>query len=210
MSEWDQILREKWYSQEEPDPIVIQFAKSLRKKSGQARVLDLACGAGRHLVYLAGQGFDACGTDFSATGPAMARERLKRENLKAHIVKCDIKTLPFVDFCFDAVICIRAIYHQRLSEVQQTVSEIHRVLKRNGVLLVNYLSTRTYKYGRGAQIEENTFVEQEGVEKSVVHHFADGRTLRQLFQNFAIIGLRLSEKEVEGNMSSVWVLTATA
>jgi len=209
MSEWDQILREKWYSQEEPDPIVIQFAKSLRKKSEQARVLDLACGAGRHLVYLAGQGFNACGTDFSATGPAMARERLKRENLKAHIVKCDIKTLPFIDSCFDAVICIRAIYHQRLSEVQQTISETHRILRRHGVLLVNYLSTRTYKYGKGAQIDEGTFVEQEGVERGVVHHFADEQRLRQLFKWFTVIDLQLSEKEVEGNTSSVWVLTAT-
>lgn len=209
MAEWNQILREKWYSQEEPDPIVIQFTKSLRRKSKEARVLDLACGAGRHLVYLAGQGFDACGTDFSETGPAMAKERLKRENLKAHILRCDIKMLPFVASCFDAAICIRAIYHQRLNEVQQTVSEIHRILKRNGVLLVNYLSTRTYKYGKGAQIDEDTFVEQEGVEKGVVHHFADEQRLRQLFRRFTVIDLQLSEKEVEGNTSSVWVLTAT-
>ena len=57
VTEWNQILREKWYSQEEPDELVVSFVPLLKKKNKKARVLDLGFGAGRNLIYMANQGF---------------------------------------------------------------------------------------------------------------------------------------------------------
>lgn len=210
MTEWNQILREERYSKEEPDETVVNFVAFLKKRSKDMRLLDLGCGAGRHTVYMAKQGFEAHGIDISETGLSLAKERLKRQNLDVYLLKCDMKMLPYIGFCFDAVVCFSAIYHQRLKGIKDTISEIQRTLKKNGLLLVNFLSKRTYIYGKGAKVEENTFVRQEGPEKGVLHHFTDEEEIRRLFKNFKIINLKLFEKEVEGKLTSRWILIARA
>jgi ubiquinone/menaquinone biosynthesis C-methylase UbiE len=209
MSEWNQILREEWYSREEPDEILVNFANSLKNKNKKLRVLDLGCGAGRHLVYMANQAFEAHGTDISETGLCMTRERLRRQRLEAFLVKCDMTMLPYKDSCFNTVICLHAIYHQKLTGIQETISEIRRILKKKGSLLINFLSKRTYSYGKGIKVEENTFIEEEGVERGVFHYFAGKEEIERLFRNFETVSLELSEKEVEGKLRSRWIITAT-
>jgi predicted DNA repair protein MutK len=59
------------------------------------------------------------------------------------------------------------------------------------------------------EIEKDTFAEQEGIEKGVLHHFTDEEEINSLFKNFKIVSLELSEKEVEGKLRSRWILTAT-
>jgi ubiquinone/menaquinone biosynthesis C-methylase UbiE len=208
MTEWNQILHEEWYSREEPDETVVNFAKTLKKKN-KLRILDLGCGAGRHQVYMAKQGFETHGIDISETALNLTKGRLKRQRLATHLLKCDMKMLPYSDSCFDAIICLHVIYHQKLEDIQKTISEIHRILRKKGLVLINFLSKRTYAYGKGIKIEENTFVEQEGAEKGVLHFFVDKEEVERLFENFKIINLELSEKEVEGKLRSRWIVTAT-
>ncbi len=209
LTEWNKILREEWYSQEEPDGIVINFAKLLKKKKRKMRVLDLGCGAGRHQVFMAKQGFEAHGTDISETGLRLTKQRLERQNLEVYLVKCDMRFLPYVDSCFDAVVSLHAIYHQKLKEIQETISETRKILRKRGLLLINFLSKRTYGYRKGTEVEEDTFIEQEGIEKGVLHHFTDKEEMEHLFKGFKVVNLELSEKKVEGKLRSRWILTAT-
>jgi ubiquinone/menaquinone biosynthesis C-methylase UbiE len=209
MTEWNQILCVQGYSREEPDEIVVEFVALLKKENRKARGLDLGCGAGRHQIYLAKQGFEAHGTDISETGLNLTKKRLKQQGLKGYLVKCDMKMLPYIDSCFDAIISLHTIYHQKLEEIQKTISEIHRTLKKKGLLLVNFLSKRTYTYGKGLEVEENTFIRQDGAEKGVLHYFAGKEEIENLFENFRIIDLRLREREVEGKLQSRWILIAT-
>jgi ubiquinone/menaquinone biosynthesis C-methylase UbiE len=208
MNEWDRILREEWYSQDEPDEIVANFATLLRRKNKRIRILDLGCGAGRHQVYMAKQGFEAHGVDISKTGLNLTRERLQKQGSDVYLVKCDMKKLPYMDSCFDAVINLHTIYHQKLHGIEETISEIRRLLKREGHLLVNFLSKRTYSCGKGVAVEESTFGEQEGAERGVLHHFTDEREIEHLLKSFKITNVKLSEKEVEGKLRSRWVVTA--
>ena len=206
MAEWDQIIREEWYSREEPEEVVVDFARRLKEKKSGLRMLDLGCGAGRHAVYLAGQGFEVHGADSSRTGLDLTQERLKSHDLCGHVLKCDMKRLPYMDSCFDTVVCLHAIYHQNPANIRRTISEITRVLRKGGFLLVNFLSNRTYNYGRGVKVGKDMFVEQEGVEKGVMHHFVDERNLRSLFRGLTILRLNLSERNVEGKFQSRWIV----
>ncbi|MDH5482516.1 MAG: class I SAM-dependent methyltransferase [Candidatus Bathyarchaeota archaeon] len=208
MVEWNQILCKRGYSIEEPDDAVVNFAALLRKKSKEMRILDLGCGGGRHQIYMARQGFETHGIDISKTGLKLTKDRLEKQRLAGHMVKCDMHFLPYVDFCFDAVVCFQTIYHQGLSGIQGTVSEVHRILRKEGLILVNFLSNRTYSYAIGAEVEGGTFVREEGAEKGVLHHFSDKEEIEQLFKRFKIVSLRLHEKEVEGALQSRWILIA--
>lgn len=209
VAEWNRILREEWYSREEPEEIIVDFVSLLKDTTKKLRVLDLGCGAGRHIVYMAKQGFEAHGIDISEVGLNLTRARLKRRRLKGYLVKCDMKMLPYVDSCFDGVVSLHTVYHQRLIGIQKTILEINRVLRKKGFLLVNFLSKRTFSYGKGLEVEENTFMEQEGLEKGVLHHFTDEKEVERLFKGFKILDLRVSEKSVEGKRRSRWILIAT-
>lgn len=208
MIDWDQILREDWYSQEEPDEIVVNFAALLKKENRKIRVLDLGCGGGRHQIYMAKQGFEAHGIDSSQIGLSLTKERLEKQKLDGYLVKCDMKWLPYIDFCFDAVISLHTVYHQKTAGIQKTISEIKRVLRKKGLVLANFLSKRTYSYAKGVKIEEDTFVEKEGVERGVIHHFTDKEELTHLFEDFKILDLKLVEREVEGKLRSRCLLIA--
>lgn len=207
MTEWNQILRRREYSPENQDEIVVNFASFV--KGGKAkRILDLGCGAGRHVIYLAERGFEAFGADVSETGPKLTKKRLRSRKLEAEIIKCDMKSIPFIDSCFEAVICVRAIYHQKQKQIQETISEIQRVLKKKGLLLVNFLSKRSHKYGRGIKVEENTFMQESGPEKGVLHHFVDENELRECLKDFKIVDLETKEKMTESYLRSYFNVIA--
>jgi ubiquinone/menaquinone biosynthesis C-methylase UbiE len=202
-------LPEKVYSPEEPDDSVVKFIDALLERNAKT-ILDLACGAGRHVAYMAKQGLDTNGADISDIGLKLTLERLRKQELKAALVKCDMKHLPYRDFSIDAVICMRAIYHQELKEIQETILEIRRVLKKSGSVLVDFLSKRTYSYGKGAETEKDTFIETEGHEKDVLHHFTDEPEIEHLFRDFEIIKVTLREREVDGKLRSRWTVQAMA
>lgn len=201
MVEWNQILRRKEYSPENPDRIVVNLASIFEKRKAD-RVLDLGCGTGRHLIYLADLGFEAYGADISETGLKIAKKRLRSRKLEAKIMKCDMKSIPLRDSCFEAVICVRTIYHQKQKEIQKTISEIQRVLKKNGLFLANFHSKRSSKYGKGTKVEEDTFMQENGPEKGVLHHFVDEDELSELFRDFKIVDLETKEKTIESYLRS--------
>ena len=58
MAEWNQILLRKEYSPEKPDEIVVSLTSILEEREAR-RVLDLGCGAGRHVIHLAKRGFES-------------------------------------------------------------------------------------------------------------------------------------------------------
>jgi ubiquinone/menaquinone biosynthesis C-methylase UbiE len=123
-------------------------------------------------------------------------------------VRSAMNSLPFNDSSFDTVICTRAIYHQRLQGIQQTLLEIRRVLRQDGAVLIDFLSKRTHSYAKGVQIDAETFVETHGHERSIVHHYTDREELQRLFVNFRIISLDLKETTVEGNLHSRFTVRA--
>jgi ubiquinone/menaquinone biosynthesis C-methylase UbiE len=201
LTQWDEILLDRNYSPEEPEETIVNFASFLHRNRKEA-TMDLACGAGRHVVYMAQQGFTVTGTDISATGLKMTQKKLRERSLTATLVRTAMNNLPFSDSSFDAVICTRAIYHQRLRGIQQALSEIRRVLRKDGSVLIDFLSKRTYIHAKGVEIEAETFMETEGHEKGIVHHYTDREELQRLFKDFNTISVDLHEKEVEGKLRS--------
>jgi len=67
------------------------------------RVLDLACGHGRHALELARRGVPVVGLDYSEPALALARATVEAEGLEAESVHGDMRELPFADESFDAV-----------------------------------------------------------------------------------------------------------
>lgn len=72
-----------------------------------ARVLDVGCGAGRHVLALARRGFVVTGLDRSPTLLSAAAEARDAEGLAADLRLADMRTLPLEGVApFDAVISL--------------------------------------------------------------------------------------------------------
>jgi SAM-dependent methyltransferase len=96
-----------------------------------ARVLDVGCGDGRHIVEAARRGAFAVGLDYDASELAKARSRIG--GVRVDLVVGDAARLPFRAAAFDAVICTETLEH--LPDDTGALREIARTLVPRGRLL---------------------------------------------------------------------------
>lgn len=167
------------------------------------RVLDLGCGNGRHLVQLAKLGFKTVGLDISPTGLRLTREWLGEEGLNADTLAADVRrSLPFRSRSFDGLLSTQVIHHARISEVRRTIAEIWRILAEGGVAFVTVAGKRhedeTYE-----EIEPNTYLPLDGMEKGLPHHIFTEEELGQEFQAFQIMGI---SRRAAGKVIAIWVM----
>ena len=103
------------------------------------RVLDLACGAGRHLRAMEAQGMRAIGADLSPDLLEEARRRGAR-----NLVRCDMRKLPFRDAAFDAVtMWFNSFgYFSTDEEDASVLREASRVLLPDGGLVLELMDAR--------------------------------------------------------------------
>jgi len=194
MPTWDELFKQEEFRWRQPHRAVVAFAETLRQRGAQG-VLDLGCGAGRHVVYLAQLGFRVCGVDISVTGLAATRQWLADKHLTAHLHLSDMTALPYPEAHFDGVISLYVIYHNPLANIQRTAAEIERVLRPGGQALLSLISTRGHRYGQGREIEPDTFLPESGPDANLPHHFFDESGARALLAAFCLVELHLDEHE---------------
>ncbi|HEY3343985.1 MAG TPA: class I SAM-dependent methyltransferase [Anaerolineaceae bacterium] len=193
MPTWDALFHNEEFRWKEPHEQVIQFVDRFSPKR-PARILDLGCGAGRHVVYLAAQGFQMVGLDNSPTALSLTRDWLDRTGLSARLVCADMTRPGFPSNSFDGLISIFVLYHNRLAAIRQTIEEIHRLLKPGGMALVSFASKRSYRYADGDSIEADTFVARGGPDSGELHHFSDLEEINRLLHAFRIQRIELCEE----------------
>lgn len=100
---------------------------------GGKDVLEIACGAGQGLGYLAEAAKRVIGGDIDENNLDYARKRYReRGDIKIEIL--DAQKLPFDNETFDIVILYEAIYY--LSDAAKFVREARRILRNKGSLIV--------------------------------------------------------------------------
>jgi SAM-dependent methyltransferase len=76
-------------------PTLLTRVVAERAKAGKAgRALDVGCGSGVFSAWLAGQGYDVTGIDFSEAAIAMARETAQRAGVTVNLVRADVLAWP--------------------------------------------------------------------------------------------------------------------
>jgi len=174
--------------------LAIALAEEMRAW-GMRRVLDVGCGGGRHLLYLAKEGFVVYGSDRSATGLTISRERLEKEGLRAVLRRCDMTEVPFPDEFFDAVLSVYVLHHNTLENVGKAIGEIRRALKRGGLFFANLSGKGDYKEGKGKKIGPGTYICDSGIETGMPHHFFTRREVETLLEGFEIASVEERRRE---------------
>lgn len=95
------------------------------------RVLDAACGTGRHSHYLGAlRGHRVMGVDVSTQMLLKARKKSP-----GSLVCGDLLRLPLADHSMDAAVCALALTH--ISDLRAPISELSRVVRKGGRLLIS-------------------------------------------------------------------------
>lgn len=189
-NQWEGVFKEKgevFTEAQEDMPRIVQ----LLKKEGVKDVLDLGCGAGRHSVFLADQGFNVSGIDGSPSGIEITKKRLEEKGLSGDFRVGDIydeKGLPFPAESFDAIVSTQVIHHNTIEEIRALIKEMKKVLRPNGTAFVTVIKGDLRYAGPVDEIAPNTYAPKEGREKGLPHYYFNAKTLRNEFEseNFEI------------------------
>ncbi len=97
-------------------------------------LLDVGCGTGEFVFKMIGHSYNirAYGVDISSDMIKIAKSKLKSDNVEFKIG--DVEDLPYEDKKFDVITCSHSFHHY--PNQKKAVTEMHRVLKDNGRLMV--------------------------------------------------------------------------
>lgn len=122
-------------------PFTFQKAVSFVSLHREDTVLDIGCGRGELVCYLAKTGSIAYGIDYATAAIDIAQELRKSlpKSVQSRVkfVKADCVRLPFKDGTFNAVFMIDLVEHLTPGQMRKTLDEAYRVLKFGGKLIIH-------------------------------------------------------------------------
>ena len=112
-----------------------QFMKN--RYSETDLILDAGCGSGRNFIFMSSLGFNITGCDINERQINQLRQYYSSHNLDIS----SLDDLPYTTNHFEHVIC-NAVLHFAANEIEfkKMISELHRVLKPNGILFIRMTS----------------------------------------------------------------------
>ena len=130
---------------------IISCIEDCRKKYGTMRILDAGCGTGAYSIFLRHLGYDMVGMDIDEDKMRVGRNFREPADLR----QGSVLQMPFAGNEFDLVLMTEVLEH--ITEPNKVISEISRVLKSNGILV---LSVPTKKYSKS--FDDSDYHEKDG------------------------------------------------
>jgi len=131
--------------------------ENILKKHKVKSVLDVTCGTGIQVFWLAQHGFDVVGSDINAKMLSVARRKAKRQKIKLQFMQADMRNVQAGKF--DAVISIfNAVGHLTKSDFLRTMRNVHNSLNARGIFVFDIFNL-TYLL-RGDNISKMSYDKQ--------------------------------------------------
>jgi ubiquinone/menaquinone biosynthesis C-methylase UbiE len=117
-------------SREQIDMLRTRYEFAARLADGK-EVLEVACGTGPGLGYLANRARRVVGGDFDETLIGLARAHY---GSRVELCRLDAQNLPFEDSSFDVILLLEALYY--LPQPERFIAEARRTLRPDGALVI--------------------------------------------------------------------------
>lgn len=118
---------------------IFQFEKFKGKK-----VLEIGVGVGTDHVSLARAGAILSGIDITSRSIELTSKNLHFHNFFSDLHVANTESLPFPDNNFDVVFSFGVLHH--ISNIEKAISEIERVLKPRGEILIGLYNRKSLYY----------------------------------------------------------------
>ena len=125
-------------NQDEANNFIDNILKELHIEYG--KILDLACGKGRHAYHLAEKGFDVVGIDLSEHSIKYAATMYQLPNLEFYVHDMRLPfRINFFDYIFNLFTSIG--YFNDLKENEKVFESMHDGLNEGGHILIDFMNT---------------------------------------------------------------------
>ncbi|MHB8604702.1 MAG: class I SAM-dependent methyltransferase [Thermoplasmatota archaeon] len=184
---WNRIAASFGATRPDAWPEVLRFAG--RAFPPGARVLDLACGNGRHARALAERGHRVVAADFARS--ALASVPPHRD---VRVCEADARALPFRAASFDGALFIAGLHNiEGRGERLGALAELGRVLKPGASALATVWARR-----RGALKDQRVPWVRDGVAAQRYYHFYDRTELREDLRAAGFTVVSVSRVNIDG------------
>ena len=144
---FEEQIREHAYNTAPVEAVVRNVAYYLRSRHSDGnytglQFLEMGCGAGPNLLWLAQKGIRVSGIDISPTALGLARKALERagyQNRIGTLVEASASAVPFADASFDSIIEACVFQHLSKSDRERAFAEVRRLLKPGGLFVGDLL-----------------------------------------------------------------------
>lgn len=131
---------------EQPPKILTQLVDINRIKP--CKIIDLGCGAGNYVVYLATKGFDATGLDISESAIKIAKKYALEKNVNCNFIVGDMIEYNFeISGFFDCAYDWEVLHHVFPEHRQKYVHNVSKFLKPGGQYLSVCFSEDSPQFG---------------------------------------------------------------
>ncbi len=139
-----------------------------------ARLLDIACGRGRHSVYLNKKGYDVTGIDLSLSSVKYAKQF---ENSKLHFYVHDMRYLFYINY-FDIAFNLFTSfgYFETEKEHVNSLKTFRKALKKDGLLVLDYFNSQ--KIIKHLNHQETKHV--DGIDFNISKNVAQGKIIKSI------------------------------
>jgi SAM-dependent methyltransferase len=163
--------------------------------------LEMGCGAGPNLIWLADKNVKISGVDVSPVALKLARENIQRhglENRLENLLEGSVTKINLPGESFDGIIESCVFQHLDAEERKATFNEVHRLLKPGGVFIGHMLSDAhtVYKTNQENELSHDpgTLQLSDPNDTSKLHltniglsHFFRRSDFDDLLSNFSVI-----------------------
>ncbi len=172
------------------DTPVYDFLNECNKSLLEKKILDCGAGGGHPpLAIFYRNGYKTYGIEILESQIERANKFAKESNMEFHIIKGDMRNLPYDDESFSFAFSHHTIFHMNKEDIAKSIKEMERVLVPNGLIYVNFPTYECVGYGEGKEIRKGEFLQMEFGEE-VLHSYYEDDEADIYFKSFDIISIR--------------------
>jgi len=214
---WDEIFRSQAWGKYPGEDLIRFVARHFyaRPDRSAVRLLEIGCGPGANLWFLAREGFGFTGVDGSEAAIRQAGERLDAEcagwRTRGSVMVHDIAALPFKDATFDAVIDSQAVYANPKTVAQRIFAEAARVTKPGGKLFSRAFAQGCWGEGTGTDLGDDAWICAEGPLKAKgLSRFMKEQDILEIHAGWTITSIEKIMRTMEEQRHEIheWIIWA--
>ena len=160
------------------------FLKRKIKLKKNSKIVEVGCGFGNNLLVFKDIGCKLYGTEVTSKTCKVPYKNLLNNGLISTIKPGTNRKLPFPSNYFNLLISLNTIqYEKNESGIIKSVNEYHRVLKKNGSLILFTVGPKHFSYNYSKTIKPHiySFKNWHGIKNQTFFHFDSILHLKHFF-----------------------------
>ncbi|WP_437917970.1 class I SAM-dependent methyltransferase [Sphingobacterium sp. LRF_L2] len=157
-----------------------KLAKDFFLEKNVKNILIPGIGYGRNAKLFIDHGIEVTGIEISKTAIEMAHTYYGSQ-MKIH--EGSVTSMPFDDAIYDGIFCYGLLYLLDKNQRAKFLENCFRQLKKGGFMFFSVISKNSPNYGKGLQVDEDTFE----VTKGARVFFYDLEAIKEEFQTYGLI-----------------------